>query len=709
MTFLGGNVVVAVIYGCGILAILAAVFYAWRVVRVPIEAGTTAQVERLKEISDAIAEGAMAFLSREYLFVGAFALAFAGLIYFALNTGTLPFNEGAYSAVSFLAGAITSSICAFLGMKIATMGNVRATSRAQISIGSAFRVAFDAGAVMGFGLVGLALLSLITITLVYTELLGKPELVMDMVAGFGLGGSTVALFGRVGGGIYTKAADVGADLVGKVEQGIPEDDPRNPAVIADNVGDNVGDIAGMGADLFGSLAEATCAALVIGATAEAIATNVDALLYPIAISAVGIPVCLFTAMFARLGKDSTAVEPVLKRQLLISTVLMSIAIWLVTDKVMVESFTVGTTVVSKNGVLASILSGLWSGLLIGYVTEYYTSHSYGPVRSIAKASETGAATNIIYGLCVGYKSALIPVIAIAATAYVSWTYAGMYGIAIAAIGMISTIAIGLTIDAYGPVSDNAGGIAEMAELGKEIRTRTDTLDAAGNTTAAIGKGFAIGSAVLTALALFAAFLTRAKIDSVNLLSPTVFAGLLVGGVLPFIFTSQTMLAVGQAANAMIEEVRRQFRTIPGLLQGKARPDYRTCVAISTTAALKRMVPPGILVLASPLVVGVLFGVQALAGLLAGSLICGVVMALSSSNSGGAWDNAKKFIETGKHGGKGSDAHKAAVVGDTVGDPFKDTSGPSLNILMKLMAILSLVFVPFIVTAHEAVLAALGLK
>ena len=518
---------VAVIYGCGLLALLVAVFYAWRVIRVPIEAANATQVDRLKEISSAISEGAMAFLSREYLFVGAFAVAFAALIFFSLNTGTMPFNEGAYSAASFLAGAITSSVCAFLGMKIATMGNVRATSQAQRSIGSAFRVAFDAGAVMGFGLVGLALLALISIVLVYTSLLQKPELVMDMVAGFGLGGSTVALFGRVGGGIYTKAADVGADLVGKVEQGIPEDDPRNPAVIADNVGDNVGDIAGMGADLFGSLAEATCAALVIGATAEAIASNVDALLYPIAISAVGIPVCLVTALFARLGKDSTAVEPVLKRQLLISTVLMSIAIWFVTDKVMVDSFTVGSTAVTKNGVLASILAGLWAGLLIGYVTEYFTSHSYGPVRSIAKASETGAATNIIYGLSVGYRSALIPVIAIAGTAYVSWTYAGMYGIAVAAIGMISTIAIGLTIDAYGPVSDNAGGIAEMAELGKEIRSRTDTLDAAGNTTAAIGKGFAIGSAVLTALALFAAFLTRAKIDSVNLLSPTVFAGLLV--------------------------------------------------------------------------------------------------------------------------------------------------------------------------------------
>jgi K(+)-stimulated pyrophosphate-energized sodium pump len=532
---------------------------------------------------------------------------------------------------------------------------------------------------------------------------------MDLVAGFGLGGSTVALFGRVGGGIYTKAADVGADLVGKVEAGIPEDDPRNPAVIADNVGDNVGDIAGMGADLFGSLAEATCAALVIGATAAAIAQDPTALLYPLLISAVGIPVCLITVLFARVSNDTTNVEPVLKKQLLISTVLMTVAMWVVTQLTMIDSFQIGTQTVTRSGVLLSLISGLWSGLLIGYVTEYYTSHSYAPVRSIAKASETGAATNIIYGLSVGYASSVIPVIALAATIFVSWTYAGMYGIAIAAIGMISTIAVGLTIDAYGPVSDNAGGIAEMAELGPEIRKRTDTLDAAGNTTAAIGKGFAIGSAVLTALALFCAFLTRAQVATLDLLHPMTFAGLLLGGMLPFLFTSQTMLAVGQAANAMIEEVRRQFRTIPGLLEGKARPDYKTCVAISTTAALKRMVAPGMLVLLSPLVVGVLLGVQALAGLLAGSLVCGVVLALSSANAGGAWDNAKKYIETGKHGGKGSDTHKAAVVGDTVGDPFKDTSGPSLNILMKLMAILSLVFVPFIVSAHDFILSVVGLK
>ena len=700
---------VALIYGCAFVALVAAAFFAWRVISVSIETGEAKQVARLKEISGAISEGAMAFLSREYQYVALFSAFFAVLIFFALNTGTKSVNEGAFTAVAFLSGALTSSLCAFFGMKIATLGNVRTTVRAQTSIAEAFKVAFNSGAVMGFGLVGLAILALNTIIVVYSSMIPDTELVMDLVAGFGLGGSTVALFGRVGGGIFTKAADVGADLVGKVEQGIPEDDPRNPAVIADNVGDNVGDIAGMGADLFGSLAEATCAALVIGAAASSIASNRDALLYPLVVSAVGIPVCLVTSLFARLGKDSSAVEPVLKRQLLISTVLMSVAMWFVTKHVMVESFQLGDMTVTNNAVLAALLCGLWAGLLIGYVTEYYTSHSYAPVRSIAKASETGAGTNIIYGLSVGYASTVVPVLAIALTSYVSWTYAGMYGIAIAAIGMISTIAIGLTIDAYGPVSDNAGGIAEMAELGHEIRRRTDLLDAAGNTTAAIGKGFAIGSAVLTALALFAAFLTRAKMLNVNLLSPTVFAGLLVGGVLPFIFTAQTMLAVGQAANAMIEEVRRQFRTIPGLLQGTAKPDYRTCVAISTSAALQRMIAPAILVMASPLVVGILFGVEALAGLLAGSLICGLVMALSSSNSGGAWDNAKKYIETGKHGGKGSDAHKAAVVGDTVGDPFKDTSGPSLNILMKLMAILSLVFVPFIIQAHAYVLQALGLK
>lgn len=704
----GGCVLVTYIYGFAFLAIAVAIIYARKVTAIQITSENEHTTSRLKEISSAISEGAMAFLTQEYKYVAAFVGAFAVLIFFALDDSHTPeLNEGLYTAVAFISGAVISSVCAFVGMNIATKGNVRTTIAARTSISAAFRVAFNSGIVMGFGLVGLAILGLITICMWYLSFIPEKHIVMELVAGFGLGGSTVALFARVGGGIYTKAADVGADLVGKVEQGIPEDDPRNPAVIADNVGDNVGDIAGMGSDLFGSCAEATCAALVIGASAAAIADNPAALLYPIMISAVGIPVCLITAFFARLAPDATAVEPVLKKQLWISTILMTVALIYVTNTFMIDSFTIGEQLITRGGVLTSLLAGLWAGLLIGLVTEYYTSHAFKPVREVANASKTGAATNIIYGLSLGYKSSVIPVIAIAATIYLSWWNAGMYGIAIAAIGMISTIATGLTIDAYGPVSDNAGGIAEMSELGPEIRKRTDLLDAAGNTTAAIGKGFAIGSAVLTALALFAAFLTRAQIPVLNLLSPMVFSGLLIGGVLPFLFTAQTMRAVGQAAFAMIEEVRRQFRTIPGLLEGKARPDYKTCVAISTAGALKEMIAPGMLVLLTPLVVGVVFGIEALAGVLAGSLVSGVVMALSASNSGGAWDNAKKYIETGVHGGKGSDTHKAAVVGDTVGDPFKDTSGPSLNILMKLMAILSLVFAPFFKIAHANLVAVLG--
>ncbi|NRA66451.1 MAG: V-type H(+)-translocating pyrophosphatase [Pseudobacteriovorax sp.] len=675
----------------------AAGYFANSVRKVKVVGDTPEQEAKFKEISGAISEGAMAFLSREYQYVGVFAILFAAFMAFTLDhSSTTHINEGIYSALAFLIGAGTSSLSAFLGMKIATLGNVRTTIRAKKGLSEAFDVAFQSGAVMGFALIGLAVFGLITMCLVYGSFIVEHEILMELVAGFGLGGSAVALFGRVGGGIYTKAADVGADLVGKVEHGIPEDDPRNPAVIADNVGDNVGDIAGMGADLFGSCAEATCAALVIGATSAAITGSTFALYYPIIISAVGIPISLLTIFFAKLKADAKSAEPVLKNQLLISTVLMTIAMVIITKLWMVESFVINGLTITSNNVLTSLLAGLWSGLLIGYITEFYTSHAYRPVREVSEASKTGAATNIIYGLALGYKSSVIPVIAVTITVYISWMSAGMYGIAIAALGMISTIGIGLTIDAYGPVSDNAGGIAEMAELGKEVRDRTDLLDAAGNTTAAIGKGFAIGSAVLTALALFAAFLVSADMATLDLLSPLVFSGLLIGGVLPFLFTAQTMKGVGIAANAMIEEVRRQFREKPGILKGTEKPNHRRCVEISTSAAIKQMIAPGLLVMLTPLAVGYLFGVEALAGLLAGSLVTGLVMALASSNSGGAWDNAKKYIEAGALGGKGSEAHKAAVVGDTVGDPFKDTSGPSINILMKLMAILSLVFAPFFV-------------
>ncbi|MFK7871542.1 MAG: V-type H(+)-translocating pyrophosphatase [Oligoflexales bacterium] len=695
--------VYVIIYSCSIIALLAAVFYARRVMSIPLE-GKPEEVDKFREISGAIAEGASAFLTAEYKYVTIFCLAFSVLVAFSQETVPSGLNVGLWSAVAFMIGAIVSSVAAFLGMTIATRGNVRTAVMARKSLPEGFRVAFDSGAVMGFGLAGLATFSLAAVSWFYLSLTGNAHLAMEMVAGFGLGGSTVALFGRVGGGIFTKAADVGADLVGKVEAGIPEDDPRNPAVIADNVGDNVGDIAGMGADLFGSLAEATCAALVIGATAEAVVQSTNALLYPIAISALGIPVCLLTAFLVRVQPDATSVEAPLKKQLLISTALMTVVAWLGTNHLMVEEFYTGQTLITRDGVLGSLLAGLWGGLIIGYTTEYYTSHSYAPVREVADASQTGAATNIIYGLSLGYKSTVIPTIVIALVVFLSWEMADRFGIAMAAIGMISTISIGLTIDAYGPVSDNAGGIAEMCGLEKEVRERTDILDAAGNTTAAIGKGFAIGSAVLTALALFAAFLTRSEVTTLDLLQPSVFAGLLIGAILPMLFTAQTMRAVGKAAFAMIEEVREQFKNIPGIMEGKNKPDYSRCVQISTEAALKEMIAPGMLVILSPLVYGVLFGVESLAGLLAGSLAVGVVMAISSSNSGGAWDNAKKYIESGVLGGKGSESHKAAVVGDTVGDPMKDTSGPSLNILMKLMAILSLVFAPSIIRLHEALLA-----
>uniref|UniRef100_J3KZH5 H(+)-exporting diphosphatase n=1 Tax=Oryza brachyantha TaxID=4533 RepID=J3KZH5_ORYBR len=530
----------------------------------------------------------------------------------------------------------------------------------------------------------------------------------ESITGYGLGGAAGGLFGRVGGGIYTKAADVGADLVGKVERNIPEDDPRNPAVIADNVGDNVGDIAGMGSDLFGSYAESTCAALFV-ASISSFGADHDfaAVAYPLLISSAGLIACLITTLFAtdfHRVKTDGAVAPALKLQLLISTALMTVAALAVTFAALPTEFTMfdfGEVKRVKNWHLFFCVAiGLWAGLAIGFTTEYFTSNAYSPVRDVADSCRTGAATNVIFGLALGYKSVIVPVFAMAVSIYVSFTLASIYGIAVAALGMLSTVATGLTIDAYGPISDNAGGIAEMACMSHRIRQRTDALDAAGNTTAAIGKGFAIGSAALVSLALFGAFVSRAGLTAINVLSPKVFVGLIVGAMLPYWFSAMTMRSVGSAALKMVEEVRRQFAAVPGLAEGLATPDYARCVGISTDASLREMMPPGALVLLAPLLAGTFFGVQTLAGLLAGALVSGVQVAISASNSGGAWDNAKKYIEAGASdhakslGPKGSEAHKAAVIGDTIGDPLKDTSGPSLNILIKLMAVESLVFAPF---------------
>ena len=693
------------LFGLGV-----AYFYMRQVMSVPLDLGLEGeQKSRLKFIHSAIAEGAMAFLKQEYKFLSIFMLVFAAIIAVLIDDNHTPdTREGMFTAVAFLFGGIISIASGYIGMMIATQGNARTTVSAKDNIGDAFKVALNSGAVMGFALVSLAVLGLIIVYVVMKAWLPADlpnHVLMEIIAGFGLGGSTIALFARVGGGIFTKAADVGADLVGKVEKGIPEDDPRNPAVIADNVGDNVGDVAGMGADLFGSCAESTCAAMVISAVV--FAGNIDALLYPILISAVGIPISLLTMFFVKV-KTEDDVSPALMKLLIISSALMAVAMFFVTRSFVPADFEIRGEAYTSMGIYWCFLSGLVAGLVVGLLTGYYTSGAFKPVQEVAKSCETGAATNIIYGLALGYKSTVLPYIAIAIAIFVSWDLGGMYGVAIGSLGMLGTLAIALTIDAYGPVSDKGGGIAERAGPPKEVRRRTYILDAAGNTTAAIGKGFAIGAAILTSLALFAAFLTSADalmreenpgydlLASINLLDPVVFVSLFMGAVLPFLFTAMTMKSVGKAAFDMIEEVRRQFRTIPGLMEGTGKPDYAQCVAISTQAALREMIAPGVLIMGSPLVVGFLFGVPAVAGMLAGSLVTGGVLAIASSNSGGAWDNAKKYIEAGNLGGKGSEVHKAAVVGDTVGDPLKDTSGPSLNILIKLSAILSLVFAPFFV-------------
>ncbi|CAD5163412.1 unnamed protein product [Musa acuminata subsp. malaccensis] len=694
-----------------------------------------ASVIKCAEIQSAISIGATSFLITEYKYLAVFMVIFGVIIFlflgsvkgFSKDSQPCTYSKdrmckpavanAAFSTLAFLLGSLTSVLSGFLGMKIATYANARTTVEARKGVGRAFIAAFRSGAVMGFLLAANGLLVLyISINLFKIYYGDDWEGLYESITGYGLGGSSMALFGRVGGGIYTKAADVGADLVGKVERNIPEDDPRNPAVIADNVGDNVGDIAGMGSDLFGSYAESSCAALFVGSISSfGIDHNFSAMSYPLLISSMGIIVCLFTTLVATDFfeiKSVKQIEPSLKWQLVISTVLMTGGIAIVSFVALPSKFTLfnfGEDKTVKNWHLFFCVSvGLWAGLIIGYVTEYFTSNAYRPVQAVADSCRTGAATNVIFGLALGYKSVIVPIFAIAIAIYVSFSLASMYGIAVAALGMLSTIATGLSIDAYGPISDNAGGIAEMAGMSRKIRERTDALDSAGNTTAAIGKGFAIGSAALVSLALFGAFVSRAGIDFVNVLSPKVFIGLMVGAMLPYWFSAMTMRSVGSAALKMVEEVRRQFNTIPGLMEGTTKPDYATCVKISTDASLRKMIPPGALVMLTPLIAGTFFGVETLAGVLAGALVSGVQVAISASNTGGAWDNAKKYIEAGvsEHaktlGPKGSDPHKAAVVGDTIGDPLKDTSGPSLNILVKLMAVESLVLAPFF-AAHGGLL------
>jgi len=719
--------------------------------------------QKLRQIYRDIQAGAKAFLAAEYRMCLAFLAVFGvAMIFFVAKVESgWDFKIGTLTAFSFFVGGITSMISGYIGMMIAVFTNARCTMCAtqtpdSLAWKESFNSAFRGGAVMGFALAGLGILVMYFLMCMYVsafDVAVEAVKLFECIAGFGLGGSAIAMFGRVGGGIYTKAADVGADLAGKVVAGIPEDDPRNPATIADNVGDNVGDVAGMGSDLFGSFGEATCAALVIAAQShDLVSAGWDTLIFPLYISSVGILVCIATSFVAtdfRPVRSEASIEEVLKTQLTLSTVGMTVAMFPVCAMFMPQEFYLGPKSFASacvEGVNTSkcvtmgpmsafccIAAGLWGGLIIGFVTEYYTSHSYSPVREVARSTETGAATNIIYGLALGYKSTIIPVGILAGIVFVAFSLMDMYGVALAALGMLGTLSTCLAIDVYGPICDNAGGIAEMAELPEAVREKTDALDAAGNTTAAIGKGFAIGSAALVSLALTAAFVTRTEVleNGVNLLNPTVFAFLLIGSMLPYWFSAMTMKSVGIAAMEMVKEVKRQFDTIPGLLEGTpghAPPDHARCIKISTDASLREMVPPAILVMTAPILTGMFFGVEAVVGLLAGGMASGVQLAISASNTGGAWDNAKKYVEKGglyidmpkrdevtgeimrdEFGSpilvsvrqrKGSECHKAAVVGDTVGDPLKDTSGPALNILMKLMAIISLVFADFFMSINN---------
>ena len=672
--------------------------------------------ERMQEISGHIADGAMAFLKAEYKIM----LYFVAIVAILLGLmGASNANSHWTIGVAFIFGAILSALAGFIGMKIATKSNVRTAEAAKTSLSKALKVSFTGGSVMGMGVAGLAVLGLGAAYLIIKQIFApdaavdthEMERTIEILTGFSLGAESIALFARVGGGIYTKAADVGADLVGKVEAGIPEDDPRNPATIADNVGDNVGDVAGMGADLFGSYVATVLATMVLGREtfSQDAFGGYAPILLPMLIAGTGIIFSIIGTFFVKISEntehDTAPVQNALNFGNWGSIVLTAISSYFLVNYLMPETMTLRGHEFTKMGVFGAIMVGLVVGTLMSIITEYYTAMGKRPVKSIVKQSSTGHATNIIGGLSVGMESTLLPILVLAGGIYGSYLCAGLYGVAIAAAGMMATTAMQLAIDAFGPIADNAGGIAEMSELPKEVREKTDILDAVGNTTAATGKGFAIASAALTALALFAAFVGIAGIDGIDIYRADVLAGLFVGGMIPFIFSSLAIKAVGTAAMAMVEEVRRQFREIPGILEGKAKPEYEKCVAISTDASIKKMMLPGAIAIVSPLLMGFIFGPEVLGGFLAGATVTGVLMGMFQNNAGGAWDNAKKSFEkgvdiNGETFYKGSEPHKASVTGDTVGDPFKDTSGPSMNILIKLMSIVSLVIAPTLAVLHK---------